>query len=633
MDHSEHFLHLLQLLKKERVEDRKQYENKIRNRSLEDRKREGVTWYPVVVDRSYLGTGEKWVLQLERTSQTENRHFFQAGSSASLFLNDEKRKLSASGIISRVNEKYMTLVLNSDDAPDWIDEGKLGVDLLFDESTYDEMERTMISMASVREGRLKELTKILLGETEPRFASLIDFRHPGLNDSQNKALSLIDAAKDVGLVHGPPGTGKTTTLVEAIKDTVSKEKQVLVAAASNAAVDLLAEKLTQQGLRVLRIGHPARVTEEVVSCTLDARLSEHNDAKMLKELRKKAEEFRNLGRKYKRNFGKAERQQRKMLLDEARSLKDEAHMLEDHMIYDELNKAQVIACTLVGTNSNYIKGRTFKTLFIDEASQALEPAAWIPIMKSERIIMAGDHWQLPPTVKSLEAAKEGLSQTIFRRVIEQWSADVMLEVQYRMHDDIMQFSNEHFYEGKLRSGDIILQRRALFDQAVRFIDTAGCGFDEKLNQETLSTYNVEEARFVLSRLQEIVEDVMSREDRIPTIGIIAPYKAQAEILRKYLEDLGLDQEVFKRITINSVDSFQGQERDIMLISLVRSNPNAEIGFLADERRMNVAMTRARHLLVMVGDSATLSSNSFFDQLIQNFQSRNLYQSAFEYLYS
>ncbi|MBR10778.1 MAG: IGHMBP2 family helicase [Rickettsiales bacterium] len=633
MDHSEHFLHLLQLLKKERVEDRKQYENKIRNRSLEDRKKEGVTWYPVVIDRSYLGTGEKWVLQLERTSLTENRHYFQAGSSASLFLNDEKRKLSASGIISRVNEKYMTLVLNSDDAPDWIDEGKLGVDLLFDESTYDEMERAMLSMASVREGRLKELVKILLGETGPRFDSLIDLKHPGLNQSQNKALSLIRSSKDVALVHGPPGTGKTTTLVEAIKDTVSAEKQVLVAAASNAAVDLLAEKLTQQGLRVLRIGHPARVTEEVVACTLDARLSEHDDAKMLKELRKKAEEFRNLGRKYKRNFGKAEREQRKMLLNEARNLKDEAHLLEDHMIYDELNKAQVIACTLIGTNSQYIKGRTFKTLFIDEASQALEPAAWIPIMKSDRVIMAGDHWQLPPTVKSIEAAKEGLSETIFQRVIEQWEADVMLEEQYRMHDDIMQFSNDHFYKGKLRSGDIIQQRRSMFDQTVKFIDTAGCGFDEKLNQETLSTYNVEEARFVLSRLKEILNDVMSREDRIPTIGIIAPYKAQTEILRKYLEDLGLDQDVLKRVTINSVDSFQGQERDIMFISLVRSNPNAEIGFLADERRMNVAMTRARHLLVMVGDSATLSSNAFFDELIQNLQGRNLYQSAFEYLYS
>ncbi|HCX23038.1 MAG: IGHMBP2 family helicase [Flammeovirgaceae bacterium] len=633
MDHSEHFLHLLQLLKKERVEDRKQYENKIRNRSLEDRKKEGVTWYPVVIDRSYLGTGEKWVLQLERTSLTENRHYFQAGSSASLFLNDEKRKLSASGIISRVNEKYMTLVLNSDDAPDWIDEGKLGVDLLFDESTYDEMERAMLSMASVREGRLKELVTILLGETGPRFDSLIDLKHPGLNQSQNKALSLIRTSKDVALVHGPPGTGKTTTLVEAIKDTVSAEKQVLVAAASNAAVDLLAEKLTQQGLRVLRIGHPARVTEEVVACTLDARLSEHDDAKMLKELRKKAEEFRNLGRKYKRNFGKAEREQRKMLLNEARNLKDEAHLLEDHMIYDELNKAQVIACTLIGTNSQYIKGRTFKTLFIDEASQALEPAAWIPIMKSDRVIMAGDHWQLPPTVKSIEAAKEGLSETIFQRVIEQWEADVMLEEQYRMHDDIMQFSNDHFYKGKLRSGDIIQQRRSMFDQTVKFIDTAGCGFDEKLNQETLSTYNVEEARFVLSRLKEILNDVMSREDRIPTIGIIAPYKAQTEILRKYLEDLGLDQDVLKRVTINSVDSFQGQERDIMFISLVRSNPNAEIGFLADERRMNVAMTRARHLLVMVGDSATLSSNAFFDELIQNLQGRNLYQSAFEYLYS
>ncbi|MBE62398.1 MAG: IGHMBP2 family helicase, partial [Flammeovirgaceae bacterium] len=235
--------------------------------------------------------------------------------------------------------------------------------------------------------------------------------------------------------------------------------------------------------------------------------------------------------------------------------------------------------------------------------------------------------------KSIEAAKEGLSETIFQRVIEQWEADVMLEEQYRMHDDIMQFSNDHFYKGKLRSGDIIQQRRSMFDQTVKFIDTAGCGFDEKLNQETLSTYNVEEARFVLSRLKEILNDVMSREDRIPTIGIIAPYKAQTEILRKYLEDLGLDQDVLKRVTINSVDSFQGQERDIMFISLVRSNPNAEIGFLADERRMNVAMTRARHLLVMVGDSATLSSNAFFDELIQNLQGRNLYQSAFEYLYS
>ncbi|MEQ8473671.1 MAG: AAA domain-containing protein [Marinoscillum sp.] len=633
MDHSEHFLHLLQLLKKERIEDRKQYENKIRNRSLEDRRKEGVTWYPVIVDRSFLGTGEKWVLKVERTAQTDKRHFFQAGSSASLFLNDDRKKLSASAIISKVSDKYMTLVLNHDDPPDWLQDGKLGVDLLFDESTYDEMEKAMRRMAEVKEGRLKELVAVMLGDASPHFTNSLELNHPGLNQSQNKALSHIRAAKDLALVHGPPGTGKTTTLVEAIKDTVADEKQVLVSAASNAAVDLLAEKLTIQGIRVLRIGHPARVTDEVVSCTLDARLGEHDDAKTLKDLRKKAEEFRALGYKYKRNFGRAEREQRRMLLDEARNLKNDARMLEDHMVHDELNKAQVIACTLVGANNSYIQNRSYKTLFVDEASQALEPAAWIPIMKAGRVIMAGDHWQLPPTVKSKEAAKEGLSETIFERTIERWDADVMLEVQYRMHDEIMRFSNQKFYNGQLRSDAIISSRRQLFDQPVNFIDTAGCGFDEKLNQETLSTYNVEEARFVMKQLHDILQQISSRENRILDIGIIAPYKAQTEVLRQLLDQQDWSEEVKKHISINSVDAFQGQERDVMLISLVRSNPNGEIGFLADVRRMNVAMTRAKHLLVMVGDSATLSANSFFDELVQDMQARNFYHSAFEFLYS
>jgi len=632
MTHSEHFQNLLLLLKKEREEDRKQYENKIRNRSLEDRKKEGVTWYPVIVEKSFLGTGEKWALQLERTTNLSDRHFFQAGSSVSIFLNDPKNTLSTSGIISRVNEKYMTVVLNRDDPPDWLDEGRLGVDLLFDESTYDEMERAMRQLSEVREGRIKELVKVFLGEQGPSFGKSIDIRHPNLNDRQNEALNLISRAKDVGLVHGPPGTGKTTTLVEAIKDTVSNEKQVMVAAASNAAVDLLAEKLTQQGIRVLRIGHPARVTEEVVASTIDARLAQHNDAKLLKDLRKKAEEYRKMGLKYKRNFGRSERQQRKLMLDEARNLKDDARMLEDHMIHDELNKAQVIACTLIGANNSYIQNRTYKTLFIDEASQALEPASWIPIVKSQRVIMAGDHWQLPPTVKSQEAAKEGLSETLFERVIKKWNADVMLNIQYRMHDDIMNFSNGHFYKDELQSGEIISQRRQLFDEAVSFIDTAGCGFDEKLNKETLSTYNEEEGQFVWSQLERILQSIPEEDAHRLQIGVIAPYKAQVELLRSRLENFNFSDEVKQNITINSVDAFQGQERDIMLISLTRSNPNGEIGFLADVRRMNVAMTRARHLLTMVGDSATLSSNAFFDKLIQNMQERGYYHSAFEYLY-
>ncbi len=632
MNHSEHFLRLLLLLKKERVEDRKQYETKIRNRSLEDRKREGVTWYPAMVNRSYIGTGERWTLQMERTTDHSKRHFFQVGSTVSVFLNESKKGLSASGIISKVNEKYMTIVLNRDDPPDWLDEGRLGIDLLFDESTYDEMEKTMHKLAGVKEGRLKELINVLLGNNEPHFVTAHEVKLPSLNESQNEALNKIQSAKDVALVHGPPGTGKTTTLVEAIKDTVSREKQVMVTAASNAAVDLLAEKLSVQGVRVLRIGHPARVTEEVVSCTMDARLANHDDAKMLKDLRKKAEEFRTMGLKHKRNFGRAEREQRRLLLDEARNIKDDARMLEDHMIHDELNKAEVVACTLVGANSSYLQRRTFKTLFIDESSQALEPANWIPLMRCDRVIMAGDHWQLPPTVKSLEAAKEGLSQTIFERVIKTWDADVMLDTQYRMQDDIMRFSNKRFYHNALKSGELIAQRRILFEQPIMFIDTAGCGYDEKLNQETLSTYNEEEAGFVLKRLAQTLAGLPEEERERLSIGIIAPYKAQSEELKRRLKLFDFPEAILKNLTIQSVDAFQGQERDIMLISLVRSNPRGEIGFLSNIRRMNVAMTRARHLLVMVGDSATLSSNEFFDELIQDLQARGFYHSAFEYLY-
>ncbi len=629
MDIAEHFRSLLELLKVEREEDRKQYEEKIRNRSLEDRKKEGVTWYPVTIGKSYLSTGEKWTLQLEKTTLNQSKNYFQSGSSVSVFLGDNSKRLTATGIISRISEKYMTVVLNREDPPEWLDEGKIGVNLLFDESTYDEMERTVKKLAKVREGRLGELIKILCGEHEPTFLPKVQLNHPSLNHSQNEALSLINAAQDVGLVHGPPGTGKTTTLVEAIKETVNTEKQVLVCASSNAAVDLLAERLGVQGIHVLRLGHPARVTEEVVASTLDARLSEHNDAKLLRDLRRKSEEMKSIGHKYKRNFGPSERQQRRLLLQEAKVLKEEALALEHYMIRDEVDKAQVIACTLVGANSQYLYNRTFNTLFIDEASQALEPASWIPILKVKRVVMAGDHYQLPPTIKSVKAAKEGLSETLFERCIRKYKeANVMLDVQYRMEQPIMQFSNQYFYKGRLKSGDLIASRRKVFPQAVEFIDTAGCGYEEKINPETLSTYNEQEAQFLLNRLDQLVADYPAEVSRMD-IGIIAPYKAQVEVLRAKIEPYDWHKEL-KRITINTVDAFQGQERDLIAISLVRSNPLGEIGFLGDTRRMNVAMTRARFLLLMAGDSSTLSSHDFFDQLIQYYQQNSLYRSAFEY---
>ena len=626
----EHFSTLRQLLKREREEDRKQYQQKIRNRSIDDRKHEGVCWYPLIVKKSYLGLGEKWVLEIHRTTNLGDRHLFQPGSSAAVFVNQGKNSPSATGIISRVHEDKITIMLNRDDPPSWIDEGKLGLDLLFDESTYDEMDKALLRLTGVKEGRLKELISIMMGNTRPFFSNIQEIKFPFLNNSQNEAIQLIRSAQDVGLVHGPPGTGKTTTMVQAITEVLEREKQVLVTAPSNAAVDLLVEKLHQQKVNVVRMGHPARVTVDVVSHTLDAQLGTHPDAKMLKDIRKKSEELRRMGKKYRRKYGREEAAQRKRLIYEARKMKDEALQLEDHMINDILNSASVIACTLVGANNQYLYHRTFKTVFIDESSQALEPASWIPIMKASRVIMAGDHKQLPPTVKSKEAMADGFGETLFERCMKVYEADVMLRTQYRMHPSIMDFSNRHFYRGELETAAQILNRDQLFNEPVEFIDTAGCGYQESINEETLSTYNTEEAHFTLTYLSKILEE--GTFNRIPSVGVIAPYKAQVEMLRSKLGDHKWPEDQLSRLVINTVDAFQGQERDIMFISLTRSNPMGIIGFLADQRRMNVALTRARHKLVVIGDSATLSSTPFFNQMIDHFQKKNQYRSAFEYLY-
>ncbi|MEM9327686.1 MAG: AAA domain-containing protein, partial [Bacteroidota bacterium] len=337
-----------------------------------------------------------------------------------------------------------------------------------------------------------------------------------------------------------------------------------------------------------------------------------------------------MGLKYKRKFGGREREQRRLLLDEARKLKEDAMALEDHMIYQLLQDAQVIACTLIGSNSDYLRNRQFKTVFIDEASQALEPAAWVPIMKAERVIMAGDHQQLPPTVKSLEAGRAGLSETIFERTINKYPIATMLNEQYRMHPRIGAYSNDYFYGGGIKDGDIIAQRRVLFSDPIAFIDTAGCGYGEEINPETLSTFNKEQANFTLRYLDKLLND--SAEARQSSIGLIAPYKAHVELLRQEVRSYDWFEAITGQLTINSVDAFQGQERDIMLIDLVRSNDRGEVGFLSDIRRTNVAMTRARHKLVIIGDSATLSTNDFYDQLIQYFQQQGAYHSAFEFIY-
>ena len=455
-----------------------------------------------------------------------------------------------------------------------------------------------------------------------------------LNDAQRSALKLTESASIVGLIHGPPGTGKTTTLVESICQTLMKERQVLVCAPSNAAIDLLADKLSNRGVRVLRLGHPARVTEQTLSKTLDAQIAAHPQYSELRKMRKKMEELRAQAYKYKRHFGFSEREERRMMVQESKSLKADADLLEFYIVNELLQQADAICCTLTGASHALLKGKRFRSVFIDEAAQSLEPACWIPILKAERVILAGDHCQLPPTVKSREAAIQGLSHTLFERCIEKFpEQSVMLTIQYRMNREIMDFSSKWFYHNGLIadpsvSGTLLRPNQHPID----FIDTAGCGFTDSQDPETLSRFNEEEAALVIHVTEQLIEEIGVdhwMEEGL-TMGLITPYSAQVDRLRKLAESSLVMEPLHKLITINTVDAFQGQERDVIVICFVRSNDQAEVGFLSDIRRTNVAMTRARKKLIMIGDSATLAAHPFYEKLVTSLQEREFYKSAFEF---
>ncbi len=615
--------HLIALLKIEKDEDYAQYERKMLHASIKERRQKGVTWYPVLLANRYISTGERYTLELDKTNDFDQNHAFQVGAVASVFAGHGEEAEAVSGVISYVKDKKMRVVLNGTELPDWIREGKLGVNLLFDEGAYREMNRALKQVIGAERGRTSELREILYGEKEAEFKSGFDYQSVHLNDVQNRALTNIFNARDVAIIHGPPGTGKTTTLVNAIKEVIKTERQVLVCAQSNAAVDLVVEKLDEMGLNVLRIGHPARLTPQVIENSLDVKITKHNFFKELKEIRKRSDEYKRMGQKYKRQFGKEERLQRNLIMKESRMLREDADRVESEICEDLMDRAQVIACTLVGSTHYLLKERVFKSVFIDEASQALEPACWIPILKSHRVIMAGDHLQLPPTVKSFKAAKDGLQETLFEKAIRNTNTAVMLETQYRMHPQIMKFSSTYFYENGLKVADEVLARE-LGDDEIRlqFIDTAGCGFDEKVNPETLSTFNEEEAKLLVKHL-----GIEARPNQ--KVGVIAPYKAQILLLTDLIQQSESLDDIREDITVNTVDSFQGQERDVIYISLTRSNTKGEIGFLKEHRRMNVAMTRAKSKLVMVGDSATLGKDPFYNALIDYAQEIGGYRSAFE----
>lgn len=625
-----------ELLKQERQADLEQYRQKVLLVPLHRKTKEGKCWYPVTLKRDYIGTGERLIIEVERTNHLDQPHVFQSGKMVSVFSNAKGSpdKHYIGGVINYVRDNTMVITVNGDDLPDWIDDTLLGIDLMFDEMAYREMEAAMKSIIKAEDSRVAELRDTLLGFRSPVASSqspATGNREPvtTLNESQQKALHKVLEAQDVAIIHGPPGTGKTTTLVQAIKQTVKLERQVLVCAPSNAAVDLLVEKLSEQGLNVVRIGHPARVTEQSLSKTLDARIANHDHFKELRALRKKMEQVRSQAFKFKRNFGYAERQERSLLRQEAKALKADADVLEFYIINDILNTSDVVACTLVGSSHPMLRGRRYKSVFIDEAAQALEPACWIPILRAERVVLAGDHQQLPPTIKSVEAAREGLAKTLFEKCIERHPQSAsMLQVQYRMNESIMQFSSDYFYHGGLIADESVKHDTVINLSPFDFIDTAGCGFNETQDPETLSRYNEEEARVLITQLEKLIQTV-GIEDWSFTLGIITPYSAQVERLTKLAEASEEISAIDRYVTINTVDAFQGQERDVIAISFVRSNDKGEIGFLGDIRRTNVAMTRARKKLIMVGDSATLGTHDFYTALLEYVQQKDFYRSAWD----
>jgi ATP-dependent RNA/DNA helicase IGHMBP2 len=633
----EQLLRTSELLKMEWQADLEQYRQKVLLRSLNQRTKEGTTWYPVSLKRNYIGTGERLIIEVERTNHLDQPHAFQSGKLVSVFSNasGKPEKEHINGVINYVRDNIMVITLNSDDFPDWVEDGMLGVDVMFDEMSYREMEFALREVIKAEDGRVAELKHILLGGNkggiEPKSIYLEGLSV--LNDSQLEALKKMLQAQDVAFIHGPPGTGKTTTLVQVIRYTVKAEKQVLVSAPSNAAIDLLVDKLSEQGLNVLRIGHPARVTEQSLSKTLDARIAAHPNYQELRSLRKQMEQLRSTALKYKRNYGWQEKEQRRHLMQEVKALKSDADMLEFYIVNDLLQNSDAICCTLVGASHPVLRGKKFKTVFIDEAAQALEPACWIPLLRSGRVIFAGDHQQLPPTIKSVEASREGLARTLFEKgIASQPHCVSMLEVQYRMHESIMQFPSAFFYKGKLMAHDSVRSSLLRPNQMpVEFIDTAGCGYNERQDPETLSRLNEEEARLLIHQVERLVEEVgeASWVDEKITLGIITPYRAQVDHLQKLAESSVILEPLYNLITINTVDAFQGQERDAIAISFVRSNDKGEVGFLGDIRRTNVAMTRARKKLIMIGDSATLGAHPFYLELLDFVQKEGFYRSAFE----
>lgn len=612
------------LLEIEYNHEKEEFRKQTETMGVERKVRRGDAWFPISIGRSYYNSLNQMVVEVMRQPGSDIEHNFEAGRPVCFFTikNDTStagakntkagsklQYLSFTATVSYAEQDRMVVALpDSGRIVDLQRQDALGVQLFFDETSYRLMFEALDRVIRARSGRLADLRDIFYTKAPASRYTFDAMRFPWLNASQEKAVNEVLWAKDVAVVHGPPGTGKTTTLVEAIFETLRRESQVLVCAQSNMAVDWISEKLVDRGINVLRIGNPTRVNDKMLSFTYERRFEAHPDYPQLWSIRKAIRELRQQRKHADSWHQKMDR------------LKSRATELELRIRSSLFGEARVIASTLTGAANRVLEGEKYSTLFIDEAAQALEAACWIAIRKAGRVILAGDHCQLPPTVKSIMALKGGLGKTLMERIVENKPETVtLLKMQYRMNEQIMKFSSEWFYHGMVESAPTVSHRGILdYDTPMMWIDTAECDGKEEFVGENFGRINRAEAELTLQTLQQYLEKIGKQrilEESID-VGIISPYRAQVQLLRKELRKREFFRPYRHLLTVNTVDGFQGQERDIILISLVRSNDGGDIGFLRDLRRMNVAITRARMKLIILGSSETMTSHPFYKKLYE-----------------
>ncbi len=600
------------LLQLEYEAEREAFRQQTEAQGIGRKMKRGEAWWPLQTGKAYYNSLNQYCIEVFRKKEDDTEHNFEYGRPVCFFTLDADKPsyLPFTATVSFVDGDRMVISLNNEShAAELLGRDGLGVQLSFDETSYRTMADALDRVIRGKGNRLTYLRDLFYTDMPAQKFKFEKIRLPWLNPTQEKAVNEVLTAKDVAIVHGPPGTGKTTTLVEAVFECLRRESQVLICAQSNMAVDWIAEKLADRGVPVLRIGNPTRVNDKMLSFTYERQFENHPDYDQLWAIRKAIRELRAGRKRGDRSFHQK--------MDRLKSRATELEMRIRQQLFGE---ARVIACTLVGSASRLLEGQRFGTLFIDEAAQALEAACWIPIRKASRVVFAGDHCQLPPTVKSPEAMKGGLGVTLMERIVRNKPEVVtLLKVQYRMNEEIMKFSSDWFYHGQVESAPEVRNRSVLdFDIPMLWIDTADMACHEEFVGESYGRVNKTEARLTLAALQ-LYFDKIGKERILSEkidVGIISPYRAQVQYLRQLLRNEPYFKPYRHLVSVNTVDGFQGQERDVVLISLVRANDEGQIGFLRDLRRMNVAITRARMKLVILGDAPTMTRHPFYKKLYE-----------------